>query len=74
MRLQHTPWLLRAPTRLAHACGVTKTAVFVFLGFQVIRWLADQVQHWGLGDGYSLIICVAICGGAWPPWPVNWPA
>ena len=57
-------FLLPCPARLAPFLSVCQTSAVLFLGFMAVCWIAEEVQHRGLGDGYALLICTSIASSA----------
>ena len=40
--------------------STTDTMAVLVAGAVLVRWLADHLEPWGLGEGLSLIICTSI--------------
>ncbi|KAK9798228.1 hypothetical protein WJX73_009904 [Symbiochloris irregularis] len=56
--------LAKAGTGFGASCmrflSITDTAATLVAGAVLLRWLTDHVEHWGLGDGITLVICTSI--------------
>ena len=55
-----------APVQAARGF-VTRTMLTLVAGAMLLRFVADQNQDYGLGDGIALIICAGMASGALGP-------